>query len=185
MRRDTELVGKTVRLRPYCIDDLSNVFEASVESFREVGKFLSWCHPGYTIEESAAWIKSCGESWETGTACEFAIFDSVHGGYLGGCGLNHINHTDKFTNLGYWVRTSATGRGIASESALLVASFAFTELKLYRVEIVAALENLMSQRVAEKTGAKQEGILRNRIMIGGGSRDAVLFSLIPSDLVIA
>jgi ribosomal-protein-serine acetyltransferase len=62
MQKDVELVGKTVSLRPYRAYDSSNVFEAAVESFRDVGKFLSWCHSGYTIEESANWIKSCGES---------------------------------------------------------------------------------------------------------------------------
>ncbi len=184
MRRDIELIGKTLRLRPYRTDDSTEIFEASVESFREVGKFLPWCHPGYTIEESAAWIKSCGESWDNGTACEFAIFDSGNGRYLGGCGLNHINDTDKIANLGYWVRTSATGRGKATESALLLARFAFNDLKLNRVEIVAAVENLKSQRVAEKTGAKREGVLRNRISINGTPHDAVVFSLIPADLTI-
>ena len=184
MQKDVELIGKTVRLRPYCAGDSSNVFEASVESFRDVGKFLSWCHSGYTIEESANWIKSCGESWDNGSACEFAIFDSGNGRYLGGCGLNHINHVDRIANLGYWVRTSATGRSVAPESALLLARFAFRELNLHRVEIVAAIENLKSQRVAEKTGAKREGVLRNRVMISGIPRDAVVFSLVPSDLAI-
>ena len=181
MRSDVELVGKTVRLRPYRSDDSSYLFEASLESFREVGKFLSWCHSGYTIEESTSWIKSCAELWDNSSAYEFAIFDSGTGRYLGGCGLNHINHADKVANLGYWVRTSSTGRGIAPESVLLLARFAFTELNLHRVEIVAAMENLKSQRVAEKTGAKREGVLRNRILIGGVPGDAVMFSLIPSD----
>ena len=33
--------------------------------------------------------------------------------FLGGCGINHISRVHRFGNLGYWVRTSATGRGIA------------------------------------------------------------------------
>jgi len=184
MRKDIELVGKTIRLRPYRTEDSSDILEAAVESFRDVGKFLSWCHSGYTIEESVDWIKSCGETWDNGTSFEFATFDCRNGRYLGGCGLNYINHADKLANLGYWVRTSATGRGAATESALLLARFAFNELKFNRVEIVAAVENLMSQKVAEKTGAKREGVLRNRISINGAPHDAVIFSLVPVDLAI-
>lgn len=185
MQKDVELVGKTVRLRPYRGEDAAEDCEAARESFREVGEFLAWCHSGYTIEESANWIKSCGESWGNGSAYEFAVREAWNNHYLGGCYLNHINNVDGVANLGYWIRSSATGGGAAPESAFLVARFAFTELKLHRVEIVAAVENLKSQRAAEKTGAKREGILRNRILIGGVPRDAVMFSLVPSDLAIA
>jgi len=53
---------------------------------------------------------------------------------------------------------------------------------LLRIEIVAAVDNIPSQRVAEKAGARREGVLRNRLFINGESLDAVLFSLVPEDL---
>ncbi|MFS8084914.1 MAG: GNAT family N-acetyltransferase, partial [Acidobacteriota bacterium] len=83
---------------------------------------------------------------------------------------------------GYWVRTSAAGRGIATGAARLMARFSFEQVGLHRVEIVAAVPNIASQRVAEKVGAVREGVLRNRLLIGKESQDAVLFSLIPEDL---
>lgn len=65
---------------------------------------------------------------------------------------------------------------------LLVARFGFDELKLRRIEIVAAINNKASQRVAEKAGATREGILRNRLVVRDKVYDAVMFSLIPGDL---
>jgi ribosomal-protein-serine acetyltransferase len=47
---------------------------------------------------------------------------------------------------------------------------------------VAAVGNVHSQRVAEKIGATREGILRNRLTLGGKQVDAVMYSLIPEDL---
>ncbi len=85
-------------------------------------------------------------------------------------------------NLGYWVRTARTGRGIATAVVLLLADFGFKELKLNRIEIMVDIENKRSQRVAEKTGAVREGILRNRLIIHNKVRDVVLFSLIPKDI---
>jgi RimJ/RimL family protein N-acetyltransferase len=61
--------------------------------------------------------------------------------------------------------------------------FAFTQLGLRRIEIVAAVGNVPSQRVAEKAGASREGVLRNRLLINGESLDAVLFSLVPEDVL--
>jgi RimJ/RimL family protein N-acetyltransferase len=101
---------------------------------------------------------------------------------LGGVGLNFINRVHQFANLGYWTRTSASGKGIASQAARLVALFGLEQLGLQRIEIVAALPNLASQRVAEKIGAVREGVLRKRLRIRGEAEDAILFSLVREDL---
>jgi RimJ/RimL family protein N-acetyltransferase len=46
-----------------------------------------------------------------------------------------------------------------------------------------AQENMASIRVAEKAGAKKEGELRRRITVRDRMYDAVLFSLVPEDLL--
>ncbi|HEY5313603.1 MAG TPA: GNAT family protein, partial [Pirellulales bacterium] len=60
--------------------------------------------------------------------------------------------------------------------------FALETLAMQRVEIVAAVENLASQRVAAKLGAVREGLLRNRLRIRDMPHDAYGFSLIPGDV---
>jgi hypothetical protein len=80
-------------------------------------------------------------------------------------------------NLGYWVRTSATGHGVATRAARLVAQFGIEKIGLLRVEIVVAIGNIASMRVAEKAGAKREGILRNRLVGRDKVLDAVMHSL--------
>jgi ribosomal-protein-serine acetyltransferase len=101
---------------------------------------------------------------------------------LGGVGLNFINRVHQVGNLGYWVRTSAAGQGIATSAARGMARYGFEEVGLHRIEILAAVPNIASQRVAEKAGAVREAVLRNRLLIGGKSQDAVMFSLIPEDI---
>jgi RimJ/RimL family protein N-acetyltransferase len=51
-----------------------------------------------------------------------------------------------------------------------------------RVEIVAAVGNLASQRVAEKVGAIREGCARNRCRAAGVQHDAFVYSVIPGDV---
>ena len=120
--------------------------------------------------------------WKKWSEYEFAITDSRDGFFLGGCGLNHINRAHQIANLGYWARSSQTKQDVATAAVLLVAQFGFDELKLRRIEIVAAINNKASQRVAEKAGATREGILRNRLVVRDKVYDAVMFSLIPGDL---
>jgi RimJ/RimL family protein N-acetyltransferase len=85
-------------------------------------------------------------------------------------------------NLGYWVRTSRTGEGIATKAAKSALRYGFEKLGLHRIEIVVADDNKPSLRIAEKLGAVREGLLRNRLLIQGTSYDAYMHSLIPEDI---
>ncbi len=125
------------------------------------------------------------EEWRKDIAYAFGVFDTESGKFLGGVGLSQINRIHQMANLGYWVRTSAAGRGVASSAARLVARFGLEELKLQRIEILAATENHASQRAAEKAGAVREGVLRKRLLVHGQSQDAVLYSLVAEDLSIS
>ncbi len=184
MKNDIKLVKDKILLRPYRPEDAVQMFEAVTESVEETMKWMPWCHAGYTLKESENWIKKCRETWKKGTSYEFAILDSRTGRYLGGCGLNHIDPDYKTANLGYWVRHNQTRLGVATAATVLLARFGFNELHLNRIEIIASVENNKSQGVAEKAGAKREGVLRNRIPINGLIHDAVVFSFIPQEGMI-
>lgn len=179
---EAQLIGDHVLLRPFRDDDAGALYEAVCESMAEVSPWLSWCHRDYSIDESRQFISSRAQAADSDEWYSFGVFAKDTGAFLGGVGLNFINRVHQMGNLGYWVRTAAAGRGIATEAARLMARFAFEKVGLHRVEIVAAIPSIASQRVAEKTGAVREGVLRNRLLIRGVPYDAMLFSLIPSDL---
>lgn len=121
------------------------------------------------------------ENWENKTGFGFAIFDAQTDQYLGDVALNHPDLNHKYFNLGYWVRVSKQNRGIASDATRALAQSAFENLAINRIEILAAVENIASQKVAEKAGAMREGILRKRFVIGGRVHDAMMFSFIRAD----
>ena len=98
----------------------------------------------------------------------------------GDAGINQINKANRLANLGYWVRTSAMGCGVAPAAVRFVKDFAFRETDLNRLEIVCAVANTRSRRVAEKVGAVREGVLRSRLMLPTGPSDAIMFSLLRS-----
>ena len=107
------------------------------------------------------------------------MFEQDTGAFVGGAGLNEIRHDHRFCNLGYWVRQSRQGQGIATRVVHALAAQAFGPLRLQRVEIVVAVGNLASERVAVKSGALREGVARNRLVIDDRPVPAHLFSLVP------
>lgn len=177
----TELSNELVRIRRYSADDIPLLFAAARESTNEMFAWMPWCHPNYSLEESASFVSSREAAWNQKTEFDFAVSDVESGQFLGGVGLNLFNHDHGFCNLGYWVRSSQTRRGIATAATLLAAQLGFEDLNLRRIEIVVAVGNVASQRVAEKANAKREGVLRNRVRLHDRSHDAVMYSLITAD----
>jgi RimJ/RimL family protein N-acetyltransferase len=182
MEKDIRLTDGVITLHPYQVSDIDSLYEAARESISGMSEWMPWCHPDYSIEESRTWIESQPDKWEKGEEYNFAIFYNTGGSYLGGCGLRVFDRNIGIANLGYWVRTSQTKKGIATAATLLLTRFAFNELRLNRVEITVAVDNQASRRVAEKAGATKEGILRNKVTKNDTPCDAVMFSLIPQDL---
>jgi ribosomal-protein-serine acetyltransferase len=177
-----ELSDGNVRLRPYRGDDIDALYEAARESVAEINVWLPWCHPDYTRDDAIAWVDSRSEAWRGGREYSFVIEDPSDGSFAGGCGLNQIDELRLRANLGYWLRTSRTGRGLATAATRLLARWGLTALGLQRIEIVAAVGNVRSQRVAERAGAVREGIARCRLRVHDVPHDAVCYSLIKSDI---
>jgi ribosomal-protein-serine acetyltransferase len=168
-------------LRPYELSDAENVFAAVIASRADLSPWMDWCTPQYSIEDTRHWLESLPAAWERREIFGFGVFDAGTEQFVGGCGLNHIQWDYKLGNLGYWVRSERTKEGIATQAALTVARFGLESLGLRRVEIIAATINGASRRVAEKTGARFEGVLRKRIKIGDRNLDAAMYSLVDDD----
>ncbi|UCF44058.1 MAG: GNAT family N-acetyltransferase [Planctomycetota bacterium] len=180
--REVELTDGRIRIRPCRESDADGIYAAVRESINEVSKWAPWCRPAYSMSDCKRWLEGRAEAWSDGQEYDFVILDACDGALLGGCGLNEISRTHNFANAGYWVRTSRTGQGVATAAIRLVAKFGFEKLGLTRIEIVPAVGNKASQRVAEKAGARREGIERNRHVVRDKIYDAVMFSLVPEDL---
>jgi RimJ/RimL family protein N-acetyltransferase len=181
MGEPQELRDGVVVMRPPTDDDVEDVFAAVRESLPELLPWMAWSHPDYQRIETAEWIRSARQSWANDTEYPFVVRERAGGAFLGTCGLNAIDRLNRWANLGYWVRSSATRRGIATRAATLLADFGFRELGLDRIEILAATGNEPSQRVALNVGTTREGVLRRRLRVGDASYDAVVFSLIRDD----
>jgi RimJ/RimL family protein N-acetyltransferase len=178
---DTTLTDGVITLRPLNMDDLPGLMVAVHESVAEIMPWMDWCTPAYDEDFARSWLATLPKAWEAGTQYGLAITDAQTGRFLGGTGLNHINYTHRLANVGYWVRTSATGRGVATRAARLVGEFAARQVGLLRAEIVVAVGNKPSLRVAAKSGAHREGVLRNRLIVREKILDAVMHSLTPQD----
>jgi ribosomal-protein-serine acetyltransferase len=178
---EVELQGRSIVLRPLTLDHEADLFKAVRSSIAELSCWMPWCHGGYSREESRQYLASRTTAWAEGTEYSFGIFDRETGRLAGGAGINFVDWPHRRANLGYWLRSGATGRGYASDATRTLARWGLSTLEFDRIEVVAAIDNLASQRTAERAGATREGVLRNRCQVNGAPRDAVMYSFVPGD----
>lgn len=172
----------TWRLRAYRPGDAETLHAALHESMDTVGRWQDWCSPSYTLDDARQWITRTRLAWHgVGDECALAIVDRADQ-LVGSIGLNHWQSDDRMANLGYWVRQSRQGQGAATAAVRLLTRHALQVPELHRLEIVAAVDNLSSRRVAEKAGARLEGIARHRLTLRGQPQDAAIYALVTGDL---
>lgn len=170
-------------LRPFHTSDVPAFVEAVRESHLTASRWMNWCHGDYSRDEAEAWFALADKNLRERLAYELGIFTLDGKTLLGGVGLNQFNREHNFCNLGYWVRKSRQGQGVATRAARALAEFGFRELKLARIEIVVVQGNAPSQRVALKVGATFECVARNRLVVAGHSYAAAVYSLIPEQVM--
>ena len=140
---------------------------------------MSWCDADYSLREAQAWLASCQAAWLQESSYPFLIVETASQEVIGSVDINQLNREHNFGNIGYWVSSAHSGKGVATAAVTLILQFGFIETGFTRLEIVALTENTASRRVAEKVGASFECIARNRLFAWGKPHDAAVYSIVP------
>ena len=72
-----------ISIRRYQVTDIPLLHEAVRESISEISPWMPWCHPDYSMEDSAAWVLSRDEAWANEVEHSFVITDAETGAFLG------------------------------------------------------------------------------------------------------
>ena len=78
-------------------------------------------------------------------------------------------------HIGYWIDQRFANRGYATRAVRMLTRYAFSDLKLHRIEINMRPENLASTRVAQKSGYSFEGVRPRYLHIDGQWRDHLTY----------
>lgn len=147
-----ELETARLSLRPLRDEDLG-------EMCTLLGDAEALVHWGEPLDrgETRSWIERNVARYDTDGFGRCAVVLRATGELVGDCGLIRTTvETVPEVELGWVVRRSHWGLGIATEAAAAWRDYAFAVLALERIVSMVAEENTASRRVAEKLGMTVE-----------------------------
>jgi RimJ/RimL family protein N-acetyltransferase len=163
-------------LRPWRDSDIAGLVAACQDP--EIARWTRVPEP-YGETDARAYLLQRYDAIYSGTAAPFAIValddDRV---VLGSIALIRIAWDDLRGEVGYWLAREARGQGHASRAVRLICDWGRAALGLERFDLLAATENLASQRVAERCGFQREAVLRSYMRSKDGRLDMVAFGLL-------
>ncbi|WP_329337942.1 GNAT family N-acetyltransferase [Streptomyces sp. NBC_00663] len=180
-----EVLGHGLRLSPW--DPDSEADAATWLRARADPEFRRWNTPLKLVTDLAsshASLRAVAERMADGENVSFRVADAASGTTLGHLGVNAIDPVMRVARVGYWVLPEARGHRVAARALVLASRWAFTELRLHRLELGHALGHEASCRVAERCGYPYEGTLRGAMFESGrmdAFRDVHLHARLASD----
>ncbi len=170
------LIDGATALRPWRDTDIAGLVAACQDP--EIGRWTRVPNP-YRETDARAYLLQRYDAVFSGTAAPFAIVaredDRV---VLGSIALVRLAWEDLRGEVGYWLAREARGQGHASRAVRLICTWGRSALGLERIDLLAATENLASQRVAERCGFRREAVLRAYMRGSDGPQDMVAFGLL-------
>jgi RimJ/RimL family protein N-acetyltransferase len=157
----------------------AQVREAVYESQALLRPWMPWAQEEQTLEDSERHCREAQARWHARQELDFCFWRKSDGILVGTGGLHTIDWSVPKFEIGYWIRASCAGQGLATEAASALAAWARGSLGAQRLEITSDARNLASRRVAEKCGFVLEGIRRHsRRDASGELADSCMYALV-------
>jgi RimJ/RimL family protein N-acetyltransferase len=173
------LEGEHTRLEPLSLEHSEALIEAAGDG--ELWNSIVTVVP--TRETMTEYIDEALNGQVQGSELPFVIVQRTTNRIVGTTRFYYIQPHQRNAAIGYtWLATSAQRTAVNTEAKLLLLTHAFEHWGCVRVEFITDVLNQQSRAALLRLGARQEGILRNQmIMPNGRVRDSVCFSIIAEE----
>lgn len=171
---DPLLEGSTA-LRPWRDSDVEELVAACQDP--EIARWTRVPTP-YGATDARAYLLARYDATYAGLSAPFAIVAAEGGQLLGSISLMRFAWEHQRAEVGYWLAAGARRQGHATRAVRAICRWGFVQLRLERIDLLAATGNQASQTVAERAGFQREAVLRSHMQGTFERQDMVAFGLL-------
>lgn len=131
--------------------------------------------------EALSLIQEMNDLADLGRAIRWGVVSKQTGALIGTCGINEWSRSHARASIGYELQVGSWRQGYMSEVLEVVLALGFQQGQLHRMEALVEPENVASIKLLEKTGFRQEGLLRGYEFSKGRYIDLLMFSLLRTE----
>lgn len=181
MAFDFKLLGEVVtdrlKLRPVQAGDVADIFAFTSNP---VGKeYLSWeAHPN--IEKTKGFVEYLLQKADKAEPVQWVIELLEEKKVIGITGFVDYQSVHNRGEIAYLLSPDYGGKGYMTEANAAVVKYGFERIGLMRIQAKAEVDNIASQKVLEKIGMSEEGVLRKYIFQKGRYRDYKMYAILSS-----
>jgi RimJ/RimL family protein N-acetyltransferase len=178
------IVSERLVLRCYTPVDAPLLKDAVDSSLDHLRPWMPWAQESASLDTTIALLRRFRGLFDLDQETIYGIFTPDGSEVVGGAGL-HPRVAPGGLEIGYWIRASRTGAGLATEAGAVLTRVAIELCGVDRVEIHVDPANAASLAVPRKLGYREEATLRRRLPPvdpSGSPRDDVIFSLLAEEL---
>ena len=100
---------------------------------------------------------------------------------IGMVDYHEIDLENEVGHIGYWLAEEFNGNGYMTSAVREMLSIGFNDLKLNRIEIQCATNNIKSRAIPERLGFTKEGVLRSSEKVNGHFLDHAVYGLLKNE----
>lgn len=150
-----EIKTERLFLRQLCLEDSDELFILMSDS--KITKYLTW-EAHNNIETTISLLQNLIESQKNDKGYHWCIL--LNRGIIGLVSLIDVRRqirswTLNRAELSYWIGSLYQGKGYATEASKNVIDFGFKNLKLHKIIVAHAAENIESKRICTKLNFSQ------------------------------
>ncbi len=151
---------ETPRLQLLAPDPLRAIelLRAAQASREALAPYMPWSHALPDDEGMIEQLRKWRALFDGDADRHYLITEKDSGEVIGACG-SHPRVRGRAREVGYWIRTDRSGRGLATEAAGALVHAEFAAFEHERIQLFVDPANGTSARVAEKMGFSRIGLI--------------------------
>ena len=172
-------VDQNISLRTVQVDDAAALYRLIEQTRDQLSRFLPWGETTRSVDDERKFLKYC--QIRIAEKALWPVVILVDQQVAGMFDFHNFDPANRNCEIGYWLGEPFQHNGVMIKVVEQALTIAATELGMHKVMLLAEVENVASNNVAQRCGFSLSGTLKDHIYSQGQFHDANVYDYIVEE----